>query len=367
MFIKILGFFTLFLASFITCVEVNAANFKEDSEDSMQIEENMSQYSHSQNASQHGTYSQEENVSQCSHSQNASQRGTYSQFVFETPSSLKQSSQPAVMDELDTAELDKVFGLLLKCEEQLNNMDNSTQSIHTTDIKAEFDQLKYLFAPKDGSNPNPHFTTITKKNLGEHIECIGKLSPGSFQKQGPEDFHIDRALFVDFESPDGNKVFVPQKALTTEFLLFTCPKDTSQRPNYQRLFEGLNPQSNSGSTNYHHVFQNQETITLISSSTHRKESYTLHRASQLPTQINRTDFSGERSNINRKVGVLGIANICANFLDDNCYQATHPEAAYAINRIRDLFLSDNSTPSTALTDRTNIYDQTPKLVKNLFP
>lgn len=202
--------------------------------------------------------------------------------------------------------------------------DNQPE-IQIAQIKVLFNSLlENVFVPYFKAPRTKHFTPDCKKSLGSLLQDIAGDSPGTFTRKGTADFlqSTDLDRFYTFITNAQNTFFI-QKILidpAAGFALFRRYTNTLLGPSYGKynvikLLDARSPETHSGTVELHHVYQNQEVITIVPYSEHKGNPKAYHKSSK-DSKIDRAICLQEFYYIKKLIGLLQVAQMCTQVLYD---------------------------------------------------
>jgi hypothetical protein len=188
--------------------------------------------------------------------------------------------------------------------------------IRTAEISGRFQALLNAGLFPDSQAPKHRVTPDCKNALGTHLDDIAGDSPEEFLRKGDADFlrSVDPKDFYTVKTHHGNTFFLPKWLTKSGFALWRTSTGTLFSGikhgiyNVLKALNGENPETRSGKMEYHHVYQNPDTVTPVCWGEHKRRTTEYHK-SKRDSRIDRATCGSEFYFINKLTGLLQIANM----------------------------------------------------------
>lgn len=182
--------------------------------------------------------------------------------------------------------------------------------------------------------PAKKFTPDCKKSLGTHLKDIAGDSPNTFTKKDSRNFlqSVDQKDFYTFFTHEKNTFFIQRMLIDPEygFALFRnitlineidpqtlqlIPSISHGEYNVVKLLNAKNPETHSGPSHLHHVYQNSEVVTIVPYSEHKEKTKAYHKSNK-DSKIDRQSCATEFYYIKKLLGLLQVSLMCAKVLEN---------------------------------------------------
>lgn len=229
--------------------------------------------------------------------------------------------------DLTTSQIKDLTELMEACAAQMENVHTifskvlEQPKIAIAAIRVKFTHLAPLLLGRLKPPAGIHLTPECRKTLGTHLHDIAGDDPREFLKKGEADFRrsVKPEDFYSITTHFDNTFFVPTLVTEPYFVFWRTSRHTlwgdieHGEYNVLKMLGADNPESHSGACEWHHVYQNQDVVTLVCWSEHKGKTTEYHK-SKSDSKIDRDMCKPEFYLINKLIGLLQIASVCERVL-----------------------------------------------------